>query len=702
MLRVREFITFSPTPLSLGEYLYGDTTAFFDVQWEARDFLERELEPDASLRSLIVVTGSSCTAWASTIEEYVSTVWPRTGRRLLNYIEILLCPGSTPEGRMAEIEKSKTECELLFDGSSSSELKLNVRGTRPEIVEIGQQLMWLTSILRNSNDKPSLTYSKVFFESVGLREFRISLCKLIDMPPTRSACWHSLFPSRAVVQGFPIPKRHGTIGLEISYPLMTFLAFSLYPLPWVEGIVLVGDDNVIIPISQIDGSIQWHLIKSYQGSGLDVLNAKNLPEPVVVSSQAMSTFRSFLGFCESAEIHLGTRDPERTRLRSSGAEEDKTGLQISRELSFQLTASSPAIIGGQLGFKANLPRRQALYTPFNDMNLDQTLWNSKDHATLIYDNDAKIAWLVPEASIILHLTHEWLATRNDVPDITRRAFPYVDAHNGGGNTALQAIRNGLDLLIYSAAQSINGVPLYYRDLVKNILRQFYARKQLAAVQNHALDSQNVFNKFWPSSALRGWDAVDIILDKPFPVRRKVDIDVRKAGHWNAITFRNPELLVLLCSNLKAPIRPRGQSVCSFWHSIPAESYYLVASLECLRTLGVARSDTLSSGQAPRYTWKKPNGHKVFEGCEHRNNSACNRLQELVARGAKHPPISMEQWRGAIAFGKELGHHVLPMQECSAIESSCPDNLAIGDLKISPHSSSFIEDDLNSAKTAQTS
>ena len=208
---------------------------------------------------------------------------------------------------------------------------------------------------------------------------------------------------------------------------------------------------------------------------------------------------------------------------------------------------------------------------FDDIDLDQALSNVQEHSSLISDIGAQIAWPVREAISILQLTHKWLYGYDYVTSSVQNSFPSDDPCNSGGSAAFFALRSGLDLLIYEAAQFLRGVLLYFGDFIKSILRQFHVRKKLAVARNSALDTQNLFHRILPSSTLRGWDALEIILDNPWPERRKIDIEAKKIGRWNAITFQIPELLVLLCSNLGTPIRAIAEAVCSSWQLIPTSS-----------------------------------------------------------------------------------------------------------------------------------
>ena len=660
MLHIRDRIIRSlPTKsrrdfLDKPDNLFG---AWFNVKWQEKAFLS-EMEEGALLKSLLVLTGSSDTAWASTVEEYMISLWPGTAPKLLDLI-------TNRHGLETATSSSASTSVVLESGLTAilrepapDYIQVHVIGPVAEIIEIGQQLAWLSATLRSRSGGMNLVSSQISFDASVDGTFQISLRDTVGLAPSLSDCWYTLFPSRVLTEGFPIPLRYDIQekGLEISFTLMLYLSSSTYELPWGSGTILVGEGSILIPVFSRDNYVQWHLVKIPKGGDLKFLGNISLPKPIKVPLTYMTSMRTFLGFCEYATIHLGAQGPGMPQLKSSRALDDKSGFELSREISFQLSASSPVAVGGQLGFKANLPKRQALNMEFGSIDLDQALWNARDNSTLMYDTSTNIAWLVPEASVMLHMARQWLSNRGDIPQPIRDNFPCAEAESDGGGAAFEAMKARLNLMILPAEQSLSGVPFYFRDLIKNLLRQFHIRKQVASVQAHALDTQKLFHKFWTSSTLRGWDVLDIVLGKPFPVRRKVDLEAKRAGHWNGLTFQNPELLVLLCSNLGSPIRPHNERVCKFWWPIPSQSYYMIASLECLRKLGVAESEVAASSRSSKYTWHKPDGHLTFETCHHRKNSACNRLQDLQMRNAKQPPLSKSQWLGALVFGKTLADH----------------------------------------------
>ena len=65
----------------------GRHTVTFHVYWNLLNFCEEELEGNWDLATVLTVTGTGKTAFATTCQEYVVRHWPKTGQAVLTFLE---------------------------------------------------------------------------------------------------------------------------------------------------------------------------------------------------------------------------------------------------------------------------------------------------------------------------------------------------------------------------------------------------------------------------------------------------------------------------------------------------------------------------------------------------------------------------------------------------------------------------------------
>jgi hypothetical protein len=87
-------------------------------------------------------------------------------------------------------------------------IRATVIGGKETIIELAQQLAWLTAALRSSTTGAVL--SEVDFFAIKETEFFIepgSLLTLSQTIPEKGPCWHGLVRNVSIANGFPIPPR---------------------------------------------------------------------------------------------------------------------------------------------------------------------------------------------------------------------------------------------------------------------------------------------------------------------------------------------------------------------------------------------------------------------------------------------------------------------------------------------------------------
>ena len=104
-------------------------------------------------------------------------------------------------------------------------------GKTESLVELAQLLAWSSAFSRLPNYR-ALTSSRGHFQRRGRpirmdsgwkMEFDLTLGQLRHTDASDGTCWRPMFANSVVVEGFPVPKRTGETGLEISFEAMVTL-----------------------------------------------------------------------------------------------------------------------------------------------------------------------------------------------------------------------------------------------------------------------------------------------------------------------------------------------------------------------------------------------------------------------------------------------------------------------------------------------
>lgn len=457
-------------------------------------------------------------------------------------------------------------------------------------------------------------------------------------------CWHSLFTSSVIAHDFPVPpRREEIIGIELPFEAMVALARVIYPMEYYDSIVLKGPSTILIPTARFSDSVQWHFISD----GPDKRLTMNSIADHHVSDwfktcdfDLLRTARTFLGYCKTAEIHLGTSDSSYESVEKSNAKSERPGLETSRKSSLSLGSEFLGFFTLNVNQKFTLSKSLQAMTKVKNTFLEDRLLQARDQPLLLYDTGDKRGWLVPELSVILHIALAWASRQPDRSDIIN-CIPRAAVSGNGGEAAYNAIMEKGNIKLRT---SLDGKPQFFSDLIKNILAAFESRKEMIFEKNK--DSVGLRLKRQP---LRGWEFIDFVTFEYLFERKEVAID--RTGGWDRIATGNPNLIVLFGKGLGEIIKPaRDEKICQCWNPIPGGYCYLTASVLCLQTLASTHSsdESKSPKLTPSHHWYKPQNTSLFEDCGFGIAPRCNRLQELKRKDSR-PPGQLNS-HGAVIFG----------------------------------------------------
>ncbi|KAL1614376.1 hypothetical protein SLS54_009803 [Diplodia seriata] len=258
------------------------------VKWELEEFCMYELGGQQSLEPVLTLSGSANEAYAGTCYDYVQRFWPVFGIRIVR-----------------------------------------------QIVEMVQ------SSKQHPSQPPILNW----------------------FPLAVSGDVHNQIPSRVsmilakseeciIAEGFPIPSRETGRGLEMSFDIMVILGRILYPMEYLNGMVLKGRSTILVPISREGDSVQWHLLSSRNGTiSMDDIPRGKVTALEHVNIDELSKLRTFVGFCENAYVLAGGIDSGFRTCKQSDIHLEPWRAKLSREMTPTVGTSGLGFFGGQLGAK---------------------------------------------------------------------------------------------------------------------------------------------------------------------------------------------------------------------------------------------------------------------------------------------------------------------------------------------------------------
>lgn len=578
------------------------------------------------------------------------------------------------------IERRPTQSHLR-------DFHLAVTGPLDAISNVIRVLAWVLSVFRKGRgEQLSLFSAQVILQDhvseIAPPALVIDIEELshTDSMPKDGTCWHALFCNFAVATSFPIPPRTDAQGIELPFNLMSLLARVEYPIPHGCGFILKGQRSALMPqrkSKEADGRqlVQWHLTLSSDKSTLPMENVPqtldNLqPNFSDIDGIVSEENRHILGMYDRTAIDFGTQSSQGQKFdtcqRSGDVKPQGQGLSFGWGRSISLNANGSvfgfASLGASTTFTPRLPKSVVNKILEGEPTPRSLVEQACKELTLVYDTEAKLAWLLPEICVIFQLMQIYANCQDlSLPSIETIASDFEIRRKDCKDFVL-----GLQEEPMQIFQRFCG---YFRQMKDDV--NFKQREQ------RRLSHRD------PGTTLSGVDFVKLAEATPGDAISllKVDIDAKKAGCWVEMLKANweqslqhgkdpgkhPEglkVVALFCHSLsRAPIRHKTNS-CQIWSPAPQGYDYLITTVGCLsRIADVQGAET--GRLSPQHWWQL--GAKEpfdFAKCQAGGSSgSCNRLQKL--RKEKKKPHFKDLKKvgailkdaskvdGAIIFGEEF-------------------------------------------------
>jgi hypothetical protein len=454
-------------------------------------------------------------------------------------------------------------------------------------LQMASALCWLCTAIRYSPSE-KISTSRAF--AVGNYDsIRITQESLKDPQEalTVEACWHTLFPHGVIAHGFPIRQRIKGRGLEISISDMLRIGRCLSFVEYDGGLIGQGLGLLFVPVSEIpdDDALQWHFVKRWRRSLKEqlisnIFASENIKTWYKTSDiRELTTRRCFLGWAERANVVIGTEEYSTNKIDWSGAETVPPMLYVR---SHNVTIGT-----GGLGFvtatatlgltPTSMP--SSLTFPLNKDVYD-ILADGRDDYVLIYDNEEKRAWYLPQASVVLYVAHIVIERRHyrllDGEEEVKLGFarPSPD----GAAEALSILKASLDFQVKKGHRVVD-----FADTIRHIWHEV----DTVATGLESARGELEKTGYTAPKYLYGVEFLDVIQQKRS--MRVVHTQVKQ--HWAHLTKDQP--VVLFCKSFgQAMVPAQRGGLCTVWKEVPPRENYLA-------TMGLAVSYLLKRHDAGR-------------------------------------------------------------------------------------------------------
>ncbi|KAL9053461.1 MAG: hypothetical protein Q9162_004764 [Coniocarpon cinnabarinum] len=398
---------------------------------------------------------------------------------------------------------------------------------------------------------------------------------------------------------------------------------------------------------RVNDAIQWHLWESIESrKPLDIERCfkegigKLQPGLKSVDWARLPEMQHWIGYCEEAEIQLGTASARYGTLRPSRAPCESRSMQIE-SVSASIGTEGLGIFGAHVGASFRLGRPHylaasdtAAYPQPDSDRLEQHM----GHQVLLIDTADKRAWLVPKLSIVWHLTLELIHRHCQTIHEDLLAVPSWDAEE----TVKQVMKATWNMVAYKDDYERRDVLVRHRVL--HVLDQLQWREDDDIGRRQQTTS---FPRApWVGHSFQAWDVYEILRNQGYPRRRKISLSHRNKM-WSALRESDSRPLILCGENLGNPIQPANSTrggLCVKCQTVPVQRECLVAMVKSLYDGKILKEN---------YKWLKIKDRWPFTPCTEGYRYGHRGRIQTVARSAGQDndfeSTCREYIKGAVMF-----------------------------------------------------
>ncbi|KAF7540809.1 hypothetical protein G7054_g1080 [Neopestalotiopsis clavispora] len=427
--------------LTQGRHISSRTTpepyvAQFNITWSPWDFHSNEGYSETLrevLARAITLTESRNCKQVSTSLDYMMQTWPQTGQSLIEILQYAI----NHDANSVHTSQGLPLLVSLLDGTNfavqhcQNVFTILVKGTKFSIVEVGEQLGWISTALRSSSQdvgiavfRPSIHHSGMVDrlqkdKQTALRAdkcvgFAINPQQIGNIPPVSGVsgdCWMSLFRNPVLVQGFPVLKREEPeLGIEMPPGIMAKIMRASHITFFGEKFFIKGYSALAVAVRKKGQCVIWHHISRMDGEYISYTDAEamlELPEGLdVISKVDIMTCRHILGWCDDAANYTGTGKSS-LDIKDSGRSIKRINTKpvVMDRIAFGFAPPQTPI---SLNFSCAVGRKEKpTHIPWGTV-YEKRLQTLGRRRVLLYDTGDNIGWIVDGTSALLHLVRAQL------------------------------------------------------------------------------------------------------------------------------------------------------------------------------------------------------------------------------------------------------------------------------------------------------
>lgn len=606
------------------------------VEWELLHLVKFEGLSVEDLDHLFTLSGDFEHTRADTLAGH--EIW-ETGIELLEVVKTCIAMASNNvfdpvHARSVAGADQTHQIEMqLFNASMNIEKEYAVAyiaGSASYIKAIVMQLAWLTANLRVPHEE-TLTVSCINFQPHRLRSgeitkgaFRMNLWEPDKVPRPNDEpgqCWTQLFAHSVLAYGFPstTQRPENMRGVEIPFDVMATCAGVRFPLLLGERLSFAGETNVLVPEMFSENSVQWHfdtIKKALQRTEKEYRVPAQGMENIDLSK--IHKYRAFLGYSRLSEVVMGTAEFCNAEITASGLPRPKRELRFKNEGTLTAGLGYKGYVTSTAGTTWKFKTGEIAIIEGSTLPLDEALNRSARTPALLYDDQNRTAFLLPELSIVIQMAATYLQNESDLAaDQIPRAYKSFD----GGKAAYEAVKAAKNLDVPFGT----GEPRKYPDIVRDFIDLLEQRKK----QKESNESDFKISR---RKGLRGWGYTDI-QEKSFQFWEREYLTESQPIWWQL--FRESNIIVLFAGSMPQPIRiapDHTTALCTSWDAIPANQHLLLANVLDLTRLRIV-TEKARRKNPNRYMltadlgWARPATSRLFEtNCT--PGGHCNPLQTM--------------------------------------------------------------------------
>ncbi|KAI0410549.1 hypothetical protein F5X98DRAFT_381673 [Xylaria grammica] len=617
-LRSAPRVTFSSES---SEFIVETRLTLFD--YVKQNFSNQRVE----LSTLVTITGTAFYSYATTCLDYLKRTWPNTGEILLPILEELIREVlDQPDSPAGIIKEHGKLCEVYAELRWDEKLKIRFKGPNAFVVDIMQQLLWLTATFSTPPPgKEGICYCVPMIQPISTPTLTGPILRLETRfeklhASEQKSCWLSLFSNAVITHGFPIPQRADGMGLEMSVELMAAIIGARHAATFDGGIVIKGFSSIFVPVIRTRDGIQWHYVAnsdpdmqlSYEAGVSQCSNRLLLPD---LDFASLETSRCFIGWNSLVKIRVGDETNDFENIEFSDAAEVKAALQIpGASLGFQQfgLAQIDVTFGkrdGKCHFQRNSSYRRIVSA-------------SERMFVALFDTGERRSCLVPASGLLLHiLRHRVSSGLGGVPASKVRI--------SSAASSTETLLKNAKLLLTSKEEE----PLFVEDVVSEIwsILELLQAQSISAEKNSKLE----IHATWQERLL-GYEYRAVVEDwSPMPLK---ELEIYKTcGGWPKLV-RDVNALVLLANGFGDLIRPidNQTSLCHQLKTLPQGKDYMAVPVKVLLGLySLAGCRESKKRLTATNLQLHGRGTPLFQPCPtpKERQCSCDRLQQVVSNSS---------------------------------------------------------------------